>query len=110
MIIENGYIQAIEVQGGGFTETGSPIATQKVLGGKIGCNIATKTIRRTNTDVEGNAYKVAAYEVLIESQPFHADYLMLTRDETGKSCRCIVTAIVPQEQVNAVKISCEYAD
>lgn len=79
MIIENGTIQAKIMTEGGLDDNGNPIRPSEYWGVPIPCNI--KTNQDSNRGkVDGNTFTIAAYEILIELQPFVGGRVKLVRE------------------------------
>lgn len=83
MIIANGYIETKTKSGGGINpETGYPNKPTEAWGEPIPCQYQANNNSlkgRTN----GEAYRIASYEILIDEQPYESEQLRL-RDDNGK--------------------------
>ncbi|MDR0657691.1 MAG: hypothetical protein LBG18_01930 [Mediterranea sp.] len=77
MIIVNGSITAKAKTGGGLDMDGYPVKPAETWGQPIPCNV--KVNKRNNLGKQnGNTFKIASYEVLIEPQPFESERVRLT--------------------------------
>lgn len=104
MIIANGTIQAKIKSGGGMNpETGYPDKPTVAWGEPIPCQYQANNNSlkgRTN----GEAFRIASYEILIDEQPYEAEQLRL-RDDNGKVLgEFSVIDIKPLAAVSQVKI------
>lgn len=83
MIIANGTIEAKIKTGGGIDpETGYPIPPSVSWGNAIACQYRANEFSNQGK-VNGEAFTVASYEILIDEQPYDAETLRL-RDVCGR--------------------------
>lgn len=104
MIIANGYIETKTKSGGGINpETGYPNKPTEAWGEPIPCQYQANNNSlkgRTN----GEAYRIASYEILIDEQPYEAEQLRLCDDNGKVLGEFSVIDIKPLSAVCQVKI------
>ena len=77
MIIENGTI-CTKIRTGGVLINGNPVRSSEIWDEPIPCYIKTNLCNNRGK-VDGNTFKTASYEVLINEQPFGAEMVKLVR-------------------------------
>lgn len=104
MIIQNGNIEAKAKKGGGIDpETGYPIPATESWGQKIPCQYRANTHSNKGRS-NGEAFTVAAYEVLIDGEKFDAERVRLS-DLSGRTIgEFSVMSAEPLAAVQTVKI------
>lgn len=82
MVIVNGFLQEIELEGGGFDEQGRPVAIERTAGELIPCNISSLNHdkRGTTTDTR---YDTFSATLQIDLQEFGAKRINIY-DLTGR--------------------------
>jgi len=102
MIITNGTIEAKEKTGGGLDGNGNPVRPSETFGEPIPARVTTNNKNNLGKQ-DGNAFIVASYEILIESQTFEAERIRLT--QLGRDLgEFSVMSVEYLESVGAVKI------
>ncbi|MDR2765130.1 MAG: hypothetical protein LBB90_08885 [Tannerella sp.] len=80
MIIPNGTICAKVETGGGLDANGNPVKPVSDWGFQILAYIKTNRYSELGVS-DGNSFRIASYEVLIDEQPFRASHVKLaTKD------------------------------
>lgn len=103
MDIENGTLTPIIATPAGRGENGYMVPASSAPGDPIRCYI--KTVKTNNVGKqEGNYFKVASYEVLIDLVPFNATRIRLAYDDGQDLGEFAVISIIPMSIVNLLKI------
>lgn len=104
MVIVNGYVQAIELNGGGYDATGAPIAPVSLAGELIPCNISSLRHTKAN-EVQDTKYQDFGATLLIDLRDFNAERVNVF-DLRGNLLRgnIRVQDVQTLEFVNAVQI------
>lgn len=109
MILENGTLQT-KIKTGGGTIKGVPIPVNEVLGEIFPCNIKSKKYT-SNADGGGQAEAVdsafvrASYEVLVETDNFTAEKVVLKDNRGNILGEFRVLEVQHLDYVNVVKIT-----
>lgn len=103
MDIENGTLTPIIAIPAGRDENGYMVPAYSASGDPIRCYI--KTVKTNNVGKQdGNHFKVASYEVLIDLGPFNATRIRLAYDDGQDLGEFAVISIIPMSIVNLLKI------
>jgi hypothetical protein len=103
MDIENGTLIPIIAIPAGRDENGYMVPADSTFGDPIRCYI--KTVKTNNVGKQdGNHFKIASYEVLIDLIPFASTRVRLSCDDRGDLGEFAVISIIPMSIVNLLKI------
>lgn len=103
MDIENGTLTPIIAIPAGRDENGYMVPAYSASGDPIRCYI--KTVKTNNVGKQdGNHFKIASYEVLIDLIPFASTRVRLSCDDRGYLGEFAVISIIPMSIVNLMKI------
>ncbi|MDD3945021.1 MAG: hypothetical protein PHS38_09940 [Bacteroidales bacterium] len=103
MDIENGTLTPIIAIPAGRDENGYMVPASSAPGDPIRCYI--KTVKTNNVGKqEGNYFKIASYEVLIDNIPFASTRVKLSCDDRGDLGEYAVISTIPMQAVNLLKI------
>jgi hypothetical protein len=103
MDIENGTLIPIIAIPAGRDENGYMVPAYSASGDPIRCYI--KTVKTNNVGKQdGNHFKIASYEVLIDLIPFASTRVRLSCDDRGDLGEFAVISIIPMSIVNLLKI------
>ncbi len=106
MIIANGTIEPKVKTGGGLDpETGYPVRPEASWGDPIPCQFVPVTHDKLGTTKGGEHFTEAAYTILIEEQPFHAEQVRLTGRGGTVVGEFSVRRIEPLDAVCEVRIT-----
>lgn len=72
MVIVNGFLQPVELTGGGFDAKGCPVASIKTAGRLIPCNISSLSHDKRGTTTD-TAFQTFSATLQIDLQEFNAD-------------------------------------
>ena len=102
MIIVNGTLR-VKIKTDGELINGNPVRQSENWNVPIPCSIKINQ-RNNKGKVDGNTFKVASYEILIDEQPFDAAIIKLMREgeDLGEFS---IQAIDPLSAVGAIKIT-----
>jgi len=104
VILVNGYIKAKDKTGGGFGGNGNPVSSGATWGDPIPCR--HKPNRNSfKGKQDGNAFTIASYEILIESQPFASEQIQLFDESGTKLGEYSIMWAEVLDAVEAVKIT-----
>ena len=109
MILENGTLQT-KIKTGGGTIKGVPIPVNEVLGEIFPCNIKSKKYTSNadgggQSEVVDSAFVRASYEVLVETDNFTAEKVVLKDNRGNILGEFRVLEVQHLDYVNVVKIT-----
>ena len=109
MILENGTLQT-KIKTGGGTIKGVPIPVNEVLGEIFPCNIKSKKYTSNadgggQTEAVDSAFVRASYEVLVETDNFTAEKVVLKDNRGNILGEFRVLEVQHLDYVNVVKIT-----
>ena len=103
MEIENGILTPMVITPAGRDEKGYMVPASSAPGAPVHCNI--KTVKMNNVGKQdGNFFKIASYEVLIDLIPFSATSVKLAYDDGQDLGEFAVISTIPMRSVNLLKI------
>ena len=104
MIIANGYIETKIKTGGGIDpETDHPVAPSVSWSTPIPCQYRANKYSNKGR-VNGEAFTIASYEILVDEQPFDAEMLRLQSDNGKMLGEFSVIEIEPLQAVSQLRI------
>ena len=105
MIIDNGTIRTVKKTGGGLVN-GNPVKVEEVLSEPVPCHFTTNTNDHLGR-YEGGTFTRAKYVILIETQDFDAEHVILTTRRGVEVGKFRVQDIQFLDEVASVKITVE---